>query len=250
MVSNWRITSKIRGLAMSSISFIRHGQASFGKRDYDDLSDIGKRQSEILGGYLADTGSSFDVAYSGEMKRHEQTADEVISVYKDRGLAFPDMRIISDLNEFDFQSLFDILLPGIIKDNPSLKNDMPLLFKDRKIFDRVIKMIISRWLSGEYDLGEHEWSLFIKRVRNGFNRIIEENGANKNIIVFSSGGPISAIIQAALDISDEKTALLTWHIYNASITRIYYKGENVALSSFNNIPHLELERRKELITFR
>ena len=34
---------------MTSIYLVRHGQASFGKKDYDNLSGIGEKQSFLLG---------------------------------------------------------------------------------------------------------------------------------------------------------------------------------------------------------
>jgi broad specificity phosphatase PhoE len=37
---------------MSTLYMIRHGQASFGKSDYDKLSEKGERQAEYLAEYL------------------------------------------------------------------------------------------------------------------------------------------------------------------------------------------------------
>ncbi len=235
---------------MITISFARHGQASFGKEDYDELSDLGREQSGILGRYLADTGQSFDRAYSGEMKRQKQTAHEVMSVYTERGLSFPELQIISDLNEFDFSKLMQILVPVILEEKPSLKKEMPNIFTDRKAFKKIIDLVISKWISGVYDLAELEWHVFTARIRTGIKKIIEENSDGKNIIIFSSGGPISAVVQMALGLSEEKTAFLAWQIYNASLNQFLYNRKGLALSSFNNVSHLELECREELITYR
>ena len=38
---------------MRLIYLVRHGQASFGKRDYDALSELGHEQSRLLGRALA-----------------------------------------------------------------------------------------------------------------------------------------------------------------------------------------------------
>ena len=40
---------------MSTLYMIRHGQASFGKEDYDKLSDGGLRQARILAHHFIDT---------------------------------------------------------------------------------------------------------------------------------------------------------------------------------------------------
>ena len=54
---------------MSMIYLIRHGQASFGKEDYDQLSPLGKRQAHILAQHFLNTGFHPDAAYSGTMAR-------------------------------------------------------------------------------------------------------------------------------------------------------------------------------------
>ena len=57
---------------MAAIYLIRHGQASFGNADYDKLSALGIKQSEILGQHwqLKSMPSS---SYSGDFLRHGQT---------------------------------------------------------------------------------------------------------------------------------------------------------------------------------
>ena len=41
---------------MSTILLVRHGQASFGAADYDNLSPTGHEQSRVLGAALAARG--------------------------------------------------------------------------------------------------------------------------------------------------------------------------------------------------
>jgi broad specificity phosphatase PhoE len=38
---------------MGNLYLVRHGQASFGAADYDQLSELGQRQSVRLGEYFA-----------------------------------------------------------------------------------------------------------------------------------------------------------------------------------------------------
>ena len=58
---------------MGTLYLVRHGQASFGADDYDQLSELGQRQSERLGRYWAERGLRFDAVITGTLKRHEQT---------------------------------------------------------------------------------------------------------------------------------------------------------------------------------
>ena len=47
---------------MGTLYLVRHGQASFGAADYDQLSELGRRQSVRLGEYFANKGLTFDAA--------------------------------------------------------------------------------------------------------------------------------------------------------------------------------------------
>ena len=62
---------------MTEIYFVRHGQASFGAENYDKLSTIGHKQSELLGLHLKKTSLKFDKVICGKMKRHQETLEEI-----------------------------------------------------------------------------------------------------------------------------------------------------------------------------
>ena len=58
---------------MGTLYLVRHGQASFGAEDYDNLSELGVKQSVRLGEYWRGKGLKFDAALVGTLKRHAQT---------------------------------------------------------------------------------------------------------------------------------------------------------------------------------
>ena len=60
---------------MASIILIRHGQASFGAANYDQLSDLGRRQAQLLNDYFSDCGITLDAIYCGTLERQRQTAE-------------------------------------------------------------------------------------------------------------------------------------------------------------------------------
>ena len=64
---------------MATIYIIRHGQASFGADGYDKLSELGCRQAEVTGEYLARAGIQFDTVYSGDLLRQRETCQLAIS---------------------------------------------------------------------------------------------------------------------------------------------------------------------------
>ena len=65
-----------------SLLLVRHGQASYGAADYDQLSERGWEQSRRLGHWLARGGHRFTTVVVGGMRRHRQTAEAVAEGFK------------------------------------------------------------------------------------------------------------------------------------------------------------------------
>ena len=53
---------------MSAVYLVRHGQASFGAADYDQLSALGEQQARVLGQVLATQSASISRVASGGMR--------------------------------------------------------------------------------------------------------------------------------------------------------------------------------------
>jgi broad specificity phosphatase PhoE len=87
-------------------------------------------------------------------------------------------------------------------------------------------------------------------VQQGIQELMKRHGSNKSLAVFTSGGPISAAVQMALDLTDEKAMAVSWQIMNASITCFKYNSEGIALAGFNDVSHLKLEGDNGLLTYR
>ena len=62
---------------MSVLTLVRHAQASFAADDYDRLSLTGHKQAYVAGEYLHASAGPIDVIYSGELRRHLETADGI-----------------------------------------------------------------------------------------------------------------------------------------------------------------------------
>lgn len=85
---------------MSAIYIIRHGQASFGKENYDRLSDLGVRQAELLGDYFKRTGTKFDGIFCGSLERHIATC-QILMARMESNNSVSEPRIISAFNEYN-----------------------------------------------------------------------------------------------------------------------------------------------------
>jgi len=236
---------------MSELYFVRHGQASFGDKDYDRLSPTGIKQAQILARHMVRTGQSFDAVYSGTLLRQKNTSRELISSFKASGRLIPEPVESGNFDEYDSFMVWETLLPLLIKEEPSLSDDLSKIHSNKKIFQKIFEKVMRRWVSGDFNQpGAPSWSDFKERVEIGISGIMETQGTGRKIIIFTSGGPISAAVQYALGLADDKTIEISWQIMNASVTRFKYNSSGIILSVFNDITHIEIENDRNLITYR
>jgi broad specificity phosphatase PhoE len=230
---------------------IRHAQASFGKKNYDQLSDLGTRQSEILAGRLIQAGVKFDAVYTGLLLRHEQTAAAYLEEIQKAGKPSPPVKKNDAFNEYDSEKILISMIPVFISENPAFEADVENMFGDSRSFQKVLEKVMSRWvLEGETVAEVGTWKDYSGRVNAAIDEIMAQEGSGKNIAVFTSGGPIAVAAQKALNLSPEQTLNILWQIVNASITRFKYSGNRMALFSFNDFSHLEIGKDERLITYR
>lgn len=239
-----------RETIMKTLYVVRHAQASFGRRDYDELSDLGARQAAILGDHLADSGPVFDRVYSGEMKRQLATAHAVISRIGKRG-ATAEPRVAAEFNECDPPSIIRLQVPDMIREDRSLFEDLQTIFTDSGSLKRVFEWAMFRWVSGRCELpGVETWEEFVTRVGAGVTRVMGESGPHGNVLVLTSAGTIAAVMQMAEGLSAEDTIRLALRINNASVSAFTWGGRSLKLSFFNSITHFETLDEPDLITYR
>lgn len=232
---------------MTILWAIRHGQASFGNSDYDVLSETGKVQSEITGRFFKKSGVDFDLFYSGKMKRQIDTAKYAVNMIGSE----VEPVVNSGFDEYDFTSIIESQLPGLIEMEPTITDDLKDVFNDNKSFQRIFGKIMKRWMSGNYDVDGVETFLEYKlRVKKGLFQISEENDAQSTIALFTSGGVISVAMQLALNLSDHEAMRLGWRIRNASVSKFKISSGRLNLLTFNQLAHIECEDRPELLTYR
>jgi broad specificity phosphatase PhoE len=236
---------------MSVIYMIRHAQASFGKADYDQLSDLGMRQAKILAGRLNQAGVNFDTIYRGLLLRHEQTALAYLEELEKSGKPAPPVYKNEAFNEYDSEKILTAIIPVLIKENPPFENEVSRMFGASRSFQRILEKVMLRWVQdGETVEGAGTWKNYSKRVHGAIDEIMAKEGAGKNVAVFTSGGPIAVTVQKALNLSNVEILNILWQIVNTSVTRFKFTGNRLALFGFNDFSHLELKNDKNLITYR
>ncbi|MGM0571557.1 histidine phosphatase family protein [Marinobacter sp.] len=229
---------------MATLYLIRHGQASFGDDNYDQLSETGWEQARVLGRWLAGRVHP-DVVIGGDMQRHRETVEAIASGYR---APFPDMQVATGFNEFDHTSVVFSFRPEWA-DRARMQADLAATGHPARAFQQTFTQAVQRWVSGDHDEEYPEtWLQFKARVNEALDELIGWADGG-DVFVSTSGGPIAVIMQNLLGLSDSRALALNEVIANTSVTRVLYSGSRRSLAVFNNYSHLEAEGQ-QLVTFR
>lgn len=229
---------------MSHIYLVRHGQASFGTGNYDQLSERGYAQARRLGQWWSTAGVDPALVVSGAMQRHRQTAES--------SLSGRELMIIPELNEYDHENVLHVYRPEF-EDRAAMLAFLASQPHPAKAFQREFEAAVRRWVSGEHDSDYREsWPHFAARVRSGMQRLQQLAREVPSIAVYTSGGPIATMVGQMLELPTPRLMELTWVIANASVThvRLVDQGERLALLNFNNAAHFATPEHSELLTYR
>ena len=229
---------------MGVVLLVRHGQASFGADDYDVLSETGWEQSRLLGAWLAERKVD---ARRGAARRHAPAPRDRRGDGRRRWLGHGH-RGRRRLERVRPPRRRGGVAP--IGSGPDLPADrQPDRDLDRRAFQRVFELAITRWTGGEYD-GEYaeSYAAFVARVRVALDRACEAAGPGGTVVVVTSGGPIAAACAALVDPTGEDPATLArlWARFNtvtvnSSVTRIVVGSTGARMLTFNEHAHLEGE---------
>ena len=233
---------------MAIVYLIRHGQASFGKADYDQLSDLGQLQSARLGQVLHERMPIFDTVCLGTMVRHKQTANNCLAAFN---TSLDEVNAIYDdsWNEYDHQDIFAKYRPEFAT-HESMRAFLKAQDNPKKAFELEFNNAIDRWINNQ-DPTEYaeSWITFTARVHSALEQVLASTPHSKNIAVFTSGGPISLITQSLLGVEQERIMKMNWTLLNCGITKIVSTDARVFVASLNDHSHFEGEDYKHFFTY-
>jgi broad specificity phosphatase PhoE len=230
-----------------AIHLVRHGQASFAAADYDQLSELGYEQSRVLGEALRSRLPGVDAVLTGTMRRHRQTAEACLAVL---GGAFPPARVVSGLEEADHQELLVKLDPRYAE-RAAITADVVARGGDpHHAFQAIFADAFDRWVGGRHD-GDYSisWRAFRRRCVEALEEAVRPLPRTATALVFTSGGPITAICLGLLGMPDAEAPRIAWTLVNAGVTKLLHGPGGTRLSSLNEHAHFEGERRS-LVTYR
>jgi broad specificity phosphatase PhoE len=223
---------------MGNLYLVRHGQASFGAEDYDNLSELGHKQAERLGAYFKQKNRQFDAVITGTLRRHTQTWQGIAkgAGFEHEPLQWPG------LNEYDSHAVIATIHPGKLE-----KPDTPEMYRHHF---RLLKDGLTQWMNGVVSpAGMPSYVDFQQGVVSALDHVRKTYTADKasaktgnksgNILIVSSGGPISTAVGHILGTTPETTIELNLRIRNCSITEFAFTPKRHMLVTYNTLPHLE-----------
>jgi len=231
---------------MSTITFVRHAQASFFSEDYDQLSAHGEQQAKHLGEFWKFHNTDLSEVIVGSCRRHRQTAEIAL------GASGQSATDIVELREFDEHQVDQFVLQhkeSLVEEFPELQSLVDALEKatephvQARDFQRLFEAVSWRWLAGDVVRPKIEsWLDFHDRVNRGISQILtgtkDSPRRGRHIAVFSSVGPITIAFQRATGCSDDAALSTGWRLRNCSITQALFSVDRLTLDSFNTLSHL------------
>ncbi|MGO1251503.1 histidine phosphatase family protein [Psychrobacter sp.] len=252
---------------MTTILLARHGQASFGQENYDQLSDLGSIQAQMLGQHYASIERRIDAIFTGSLNRQQESARHFWQSYQtlfstddghDDGhdderietpivtaidLDKPDSYVLPQFDEFNHKDV-------LFKSDPAFNSRSAIaseIAKARTPSTRLAELFdgaMQRWHGGNHDEDYIEsWPEFSHRAQQALAQVhhkIESLGLDDDstVLVFTSGGVIAALTAQFLQQGSLTAYQINKSLVNTGVTSITVKNERTRLLSLNEYSHL------------
>ncbi len=215
---------------MAQLYVVRHGQASFGQQNYDQLSPLGYQQARWLGTYFKKRNIQFDRVISGDLSRQIQTADSIIAcgdhpAVRETHIGF---------NEYPLAAL-----------RAHYATEFPVLASLQEPRDLIYQLpiLLKAWMAdSDGDLPE-TWLAFNQRIREAL--AFAQQSAGANILVVSSAGTIATALHQIMKFDMDALIGLNLTTMNTAVTQCYFDAKAIHATNINWTPHLDIPSRME-----
>jgi broad specificity phosphatase PhoE len=231
---------------MSTLTLVRHAQASFLADDYDELSALGREQARLLGEFWARRRIDFDEVYCGPRVRQRHTAELVGSACARAGRAWPNPVVLEELDEYDLSGLLHKFAPDLARRDAAFAELLSYYRRDEngpgrsRSFWKMFEALTLHWATTPGPVaGVEGFVAFRDRVARALRRVTEGQGSGRHVVLFTSGGVIGTSVRLALDAPDRAALEVNWRVRNCSLTEFVFTKDRFTLDSFNALPHLE-----------
>jgi broad specificity phosphatase PhoE len=223
---------------MGTLYLVRHAQASFGADDYDQLSELGHKQSVRLGEYFARKGIHFNGLIAGTLRRHKQTLEGILLGMNRAGAEHLSW---DGLNEYDSQAVIASIYPHKLERPTS-----PEMYRHHF---RLLRDGLAQWMAGVVSpRGMPSYDDFVAGVAGALDHV-RANHYGQTVLIVTSGGPIATAMGHVLGTSPEATIDLNMRVRNTSITEFAFTPKRHMLVCYNAIPHLDDAEHAQWVTY-
>jgi broad specificity phosphatase PhoE len=222
---------------MGTLYLVRHGQASLGAADYDQLSELGARQCERLGQWFAGHGVRFDAVWRGTLKRHAQSLAAI-----EAGLqrTHDAVQVHPALDEYDSEAVIRAVHPGPL--------EPPATAEAAREHFRRLRTGLLAWMDGSAKpQGLPAHAQFTAGIVALLDRGREQH-ASGNVLAVSSGGPISVALGHVLGLGREAVIELNLHLRNSAVSEVRVTPGRLSLVTFNSLTHLDAAEHRGWVT--
>ena len=235
---------------MANLLIIRHGQASFGAENYDQLSPLGQRQADLTGEFLRQTGTRFSSAYSGDLSRQRETGQRVLDQLEQA----PELTIDPRFNEVQTDEQIEVMMPLLLERDVRFADLVAAMDTDTKSFQKIIETVFNYWVIPDCEVsGIQSWKDYHGGVVSAFEGAMSSATSGTDTVIFTSGGTIATIVGHVLKLTSDRVYEFYEPVFNCSITRIIFNSRKCSLSTFNDVGHLQLmsaQLKERLVTYR
>ncbi len=224
---------------MSRIYLVRHGQASFGAPDYDQLTPTGIRQCEALASHWREIGRDVDLVFAGTLRRQRESAEVFVRATEAAGGLASAVLPLPGVEEYDHRALLAAFDGGQPKPESA----------DRRAFQNRLTGSLDAWVRGGLE-GVESFTAFRERCGSALSALLAAIGRGREAVLFASAGSLAAAMQPALGIGDHELMRFKLRFYNTGVSCLLFNGETLTIESVNSISHLEQRERLALITHR
>ena len=190
-----------------------------------------------LGEYFAAKGLRFDAALTGTLRRHVQTFAGIC-----QGAGTPmEAMPWAGLNEYDSAAVIQAIHPA-----PLPRPDTPEAYRHHF---RLLRDGLTQWMNGVVSpRGMPTYDAFVQGVTSALDHVRRHHHGG-NVLLVSSGGPISTAVGHVLGTSPETTIELNLRIRNSSVTEFAFTPKRHMLVTYNVLPHLDAQAYRDWVTF-
>lgn len=226
---------------MTELVLVRHGQASFGSDNYDELSALGVRQAMLLRPHWQKLRWEFDGVCSGTLERQVDTAMHAMGFDNVINSESCTVQIDPAFNEYDSSQL--------LRQYGEPAMSLQRLREDPRAFQQVLEHALLQWIADSNRSDKASWQSFNDVIWDSLTVLVSDRQTTDRIVVFTSAGVIACVLKQVLNLDAHGFLKINRRVFNASITHLNYGRSGFSLLGFNDVSALRLVE-PELVTYR